>query len=77
MAYSSWESGQARPADMVERAELLEGSTGIERAWWLGWADDKGPGREDDQGQGLPHLDSNQEPAGYRDDLAEGYPTAA
>jgi transcriptional regulator with XRE-family HTH domain len=38
-SYSSWESGQARPADLPAMAETLEAATGVDRAWWLGWAD--------------------------------------
>ncbi len=55
-SYSSWESGQARPADLAERAVLLEEATGVERTWWLGWADNgKGPGHPmEDQGQRTP-----------------------
>ena len=38
-SYSSWESGQSRPADLADWAERLELRTGIGRAWWLGWGE--------------------------------------
>lgn len=43
-AYSAWESGASRPADMVRTAEMLEERTGIARSWWLGW--DEMPGSD-------------------------------
>lgn len=41
-AYSAWESGASRPGDVIRLAEVLEGATGIDRAWWLGWNDTPG-----------------------------------
>lgn len=58
-AYSAWESGQSRPADLPSTAEHLEEVTGIERSWWLGWGEGVTP-----TPPGLPRLDSNQQPAG-------------
>ena len=55
-AYSAWESGQSKPSDLPAAAIHLEQVTGIDRGWWLGWGD-----RTPD---GLPRLDSNQQPAG-------------
>lgn len=58
-AYSAWESGQSKPADLPAAAEHLEQVTGIDRGWWLGWGD--GAPRPD----GLPRVDSNHQPAGF------------
>ena len=66
-AYSAWESGASRPADLPRTAEHLQETTGIDRTWWLGWGD----GSPD----GLPRLDSNQQPAGYSADWPELDPT--
>ena len=58
-AYSAWESGQSRPANLPATAEHLEEVTGIDRSWWLGWGDGAAP-----TPPALPRLDSNQQPAG-------------
>lgn len=60
-AYSAWESGQSRPADLPATAEHLEGITGIDRSWWLGWGEGSAPSP---QPPGLPRMDSNHQPAG-------------
>lgn len=77
-AYSAWESGASRPADLVAVAEHLEMVTGIARGWWLGWGEDAAPPPH--PSPGLPRLDSNQQPAGsgspgYRSET--GNPLAA
>jgi transcriptional regulator with XRE-family HTH domain len=56
-AYSAWESGQARPADLPARALQLENITGIARSWWLGWDDlppTDGDGQHSESGAGSP-----------------------
>lgn len=65
-AYSAWESGASRPADPPKTAEHLEAVTGIDRTWWLGWGEGAPPPTD-----GLPRLDSNQQPAGYSADWPE------
>ena len=43
-AYAAWEAGQSKPADLTVMAVRLETVLGVDRAWWLGWADMDGPG---------------------------------
>lgn len=58
---STWERG-ARPRDFSDVVRKIVAATGYDREW-LTWG---GPLAEDggDSPDGLPHLDSNQKPAG-------------
>lgn len=54
-AIDSWESGRNFPRDLLATAAAIETAFDLPRGWMLGYAD------------GLPHLDSNQKPAGEGD----------
>jgi transcriptional regulator with XRE-family HTH domain len=60
-AYSQWEAGNNGPRDVVTIAKRIELMTRIPATWTLGLGIDRpSPG-----GDGLPRLDSNQQPSGY------------
>ncbi len=61
--YSAWETGRNQP-DMLSLAPTLERITGIDRTWFIGWADENPRPDGPDGGSTLPGLDSNQEPIG-------------
>lgn len=42
-AYSAWESGKNTPANLSEIAERFERASGVNRVWFLGWADGPQP----------------------------------
>ena len=66
--YGAWESGRNAPSgpDLVALAKRIEMLTGVPAAWTLGLETRNGPRPGWDEGQGLPRLDSDQEPADYR-----------
>jgi transcriptional regulator with XRE-family HTH domain len=39
-AYSSWESGRAKPRDVAKVARQLEKITNVDREWFLGWGNE-------------------------------------
>src|SRR4051812_33503404 len=55
-AVDAWECDRNKPRDVVAMSTRIEDEFGLVRGWMLGYAD----------GLGLPHLDSNQEPADYQ-----------
>jgi len=64
--YSQWEADNNLPRNLVNMCERIQAETGVSAAWLAGFDVSPvppGPGSE------LPHLDSNQEPCGYRKNL--------
>jgi transcriptional regulator with XRE-family HTH domain len=78
---STWINGRIEPGQQTQRLWALR--CGVPYEWLKdGTQTQSGPPRGGEEArEKLPHLDSNQEPAGYRDDVApthqERYPTAA
>ncbi len=61
--YAQWEADNTLPRNLVNMCERIQAETGVSAAWLAGFDVSPvppGPGSE------LPHLDSNQEPCGYR-----------
>lgn len=63
-ALAAWESGRTMPRDVVAIANDIWKQFRVPPTWTLGLEDSYG-GPPDDDPQGLPWLDSDQQPAGY------------
>lgn len=67
--WSTWERG-SRPRKMDEVVQEISDATGVDRDWLM-WGKAAGTPNGPNGGGGLPRLDSNQEPPGFR--VASGY----
>jgi transcriptional regulator with XRE-family HTH domain len=74
-AYSAWETGRNTP-DLAKVAPKLEEITGVDRAWFLGWADNNAPDPEGAEGGQSGRRDSNSQHSAWNDDtVIELFPT--
>lgn len=61
-----WEKGARRCSDIEHVSAVIASASGFDRTWLLAGGPMAGP---DPTGPGLPRLDSNQKPPGYRSPL--------
>jgi transcriptional regulator with XRE-family HTH domain len=72
--YKGWESGNSRPADLIELAHTMERKTGVDPAWLLDVADQDPEGPNRPPAMGVPRFTWNEEAAGRARRLREAGP---